>query len=541
MKTLANGMCCSPFLFIALLAALLCGCASGPKSFSSKRLQQITTAKSTNIQNLAYSYDLVGNITNIVDGVYSGAASATVGKIQYDDLNRLVSLTNANGSFSYGYSPIGNVLTNKESGSNRYTYGTIRPHCVRNANGVDYTYDLNGNVSMRGRQHLFHDANNRLYKVWNTNGVITTFGYAADGARLWEQSGTNALQVWIGNNYEEKDGQILYHIYADGRQVCTFDKTGTNVWQYYHPDNLGSTAIQSDKSGNLIQSFTYSAFGQSRYTLDANLFKPSRRYTGQVLDEGTGLYYYNFRYYDPNLGRFTQPDDIIPDLANPQSYNRYSYVMNNPLRYTDPTGHAGWEQGLENLADAMTAASPQTAAIEKGAVGIAKNVPKAARALKVSAVAVGKGSAAAVKETGGLIKAVTEVVESSSRLKAAEKLVADAAILKTEGKLYRGVPGGDTEKAILGRQGVAKPRGTALDQTSLEAHVSGADAKAGVTSWTTDREIAAKRFAGSDGTVIEVNKSSVVDKVVPRPNVAKYGSEKEVLLKGTIQGTPTTP
>jgi RHS repeat-associated protein len=311
--------------------------------------------------------------------------------------------------------------------------------------------------------------------------------------------------------------------------------------QYYHPDNLGSTAIQSDKSGNLIQSFTYSAFGQSRYTLDANLFKPSRRYTGQVLDEGTGLYYYNFRYYDPNLGRFTQPDDIIPDLANPQSYNRYSYVMNNPLRYTDPTGHAGWEQGLENLADAMTAASPQTAAIEKGAVGIAKNVPKAARALKVSAVAVGKGSAAAVKETGGLIKAVTEVVESSSRLKAAEKLVADAAILKTEGKLYRGVPGGDTEKAILGRQGVAKPRGTALDQTSLEAHVSGADAKAGVTSWTTDREIAAKRFAGSDGTVIEVNKSSVVDKVVPRPNVAKYGSEKEVLLKGTIQGTPTTP
>jgi RHS repeat-associated protein len=119
--------------------------------------------------------------------------------------------------------------------------------------------------------------------------------------------------------------------------------------QYYHPDNLGSTAIQSDKSGNLIQSFTYSAFGQSRYTLDANLFKPSRRYTGQVLDEGTGLYYYNFRYYDPNLGRFTQPDDIIPDLANPQSYNRYSYCVNNPLRYTDPNGHApsDWANAMQ--------------------------------------------------------------------------------------------------------------------------------------------------------------------------------------------------
>ena len=47
----------------------------------------------------------------------------------------------------------------------------------------------------------------------------------------------------------------------------------------------------------------------------------------------------NARYYDPELGRFIQPDTTIPDLSNPQSYNRYSYVLNNPLRYTDPTGH----------------------------------------------------------------------------------------------------------------------------------------------------------------------------------------------------------
>jgi RHS repeat-associated protein len=69
-----------------------------------------------------------------------------------------------------------------------------------------------------------------------------------------------------------------------------------------------------------------------------NAFKVSRRYTGQVLDEGTGLYYYNARYYDPVLGRFTQPDDVIQDIFNPQTYNRYSYCVNNPLRYTDPTG-----------------------------------------------------------------------------------------------------------------------------------------------------------------------------------------------------------
>jgi RHS repeat-associated protein len=58
------------------------------------------------------------------------------------------------------------------------------------------------------------------------------------------------------------------------------------------------------------------------------------------LDAETGLYYYNARYYDPQLGRFTQPDTTIPDLSNPQSYNRYSYCVNDPLRYTDPDGRA---------------------------------------------------------------------------------------------------------------------------------------------------------------------------------------------------------
>ena len=121
--------------------------------------------------------------------------------------------------------------------------------------------------------------------------------------------------------------------------ICLLVAIKSSGISQFHPDNLTSTSIQSDKNGNQIQNYLYSAFGQSRYTQSTNLFKVSRRYTGQVLDEGTGLYYYNARYYDPNLGRFTQPDDIIPDLANPQSYNRYAYCVNNPLRYTDPTGH----------------------------------------------------------------------------------------------------------------------------------------------------------------------------------------------------------
>jgi RHS repeat-associated protein len=305
----------------------------------SKRLQQIVSAKSGNLQNLTYGYDAVGNITNIADGVYSGAASGVFGKIQYDDLNRLTSLTNAGGTFTYGYNSIGNVLTNKESGNSNYVYGTIRPHCVRSANGMWFTYDQNGNVVFRSRQRLDYDVNNRLYRVINTNGTVVTFGYDANGSRLWESSGTNALQVWIGGNYEEKQGLTLYHIYAGDRLVATFDKTKTNLFQYYHPDDLTSTSIQTDTNGAVIQHYEYSAFGQSRYTQNTNTTKVSRRFTSQILDDGTGLYFFNSRYYDPILIRWIQGDTIIPDLSNPQSYNRYSYCGNNPLRYTDPSGH----------------------------------------------------------------------------------------------------------------------------------------------------------------------------------------------------------
>ncbi len=67
-----------------------------------------------------------------------------------------------------------------------------------------------------------------------------------------------------------------------------------------------------------------------------------RQYTGQRNEIGLGLYDYNARYYDPLLGRFLSADSIVPSPANPQSLNRYSYVLNSPLRYTDPSGHAHW-------------------------------------------------------------------------------------------------------------------------------------------------------------------------------------------------------
>jgi RHS repeat-associated protein len=63
-----------------------------------------------------------------------------------------------------------------------------------------------------------------------------------------------------------------------------------------------------------------------------------RLFTGQRLDSSSGLYYYNARYYDPHLGRFIQPDTLVPDPLNPQAWNRFSYCYNNPTSYVDPNG-----------------------------------------------------------------------------------------------------------------------------------------------------------------------------------------------------------
>jgi RHS repeat-associated protein len=64
----------------------------------------------------------------------------------------------------------------------------------------------------------------------------------------------------------------------------------------------------------------------------------SNRFTGQILDEDTGLYYYSARYYDPLLARFIQPDTVLPDQSS-QALNRYTYCNNNPLIFTDPSGN----------------------------------------------------------------------------------------------------------------------------------------------------------------------------------------------------------
>jgi RHS repeat-associated protein len=102
-------------------------------------------------------------------------------------------------------------------------------------------------------------------------------------------------------------------------------------------DPLSSTSMTADADGVVLSEVKYSAFGEIRDQSGAT--STDYLYTGQRQEAELGLYYYVARWYDPAIGRFIQADTIIPDPASAKAYDRFAYVMNNPLRYTDPTGH----------------------------------------------------------------------------------------------------------------------------------------------------------------------------------------------------------
>ncbi len=99
---------------------------------------------------------------------------------------------------------------------------------------------------------------------------------------------------------------------------------------------LGSTALVTNASGGVVDQQRYYPYGAGRPTDTA--LPTDYRFTGQRREGTIGLYDYGARFYDPALGRFISADTVVPQPGNPQALNRYSYVLNNPLRYTDPTG-----------------------------------------------------------------------------------------------------------------------------------------------------------------------------------------------------------
>jgi len=169
-----------------------------------------------------------------------------------------------------------------------------------------------------------------------SGATSASFTYDGDGNRVKSVMG-GVTTYYVGNYFEwtGSTSTMIKYYYAGSQRVAM--RQGSSTLFYLSGDHLGSTSLTTNSSGGKVAELRYHPWGGTRFS--SGTTPTSYQFTGQRNDSSIGLYFYNARYYDPALGRFIQADTIVPSPGNPQSLNRYSYVLNAPLRYTDPTGH----------------------------------------------------------------------------------------------------------------------------------------------------------------------------------------------------------
>ena len=233
---------------------------------------------------------------------------------------------------TYDYSALGNITY--QGGDTAYGYGSSsHVHAVTAVGPNSYTYDANGNMTARGSQTMTWDTENRVSQVtWGGN--TTTMTYDGDGRRV-KKVEAGVTTVYPNALYEKNvTGSEVTTSYYLGGQLVALRKGST--LEDVHQDHLGSTVVSTTSAGASQSALAYLPYGGARSASGA--LGTDKKYTGQRLDQ-SGLYYYGARMYDAALGRFISADTVVPGAGNPQSLNRYSYVLNNPLRYVDPSGH----------------------------------------------------------------------------------------------------------------------------------------------------------------------------------------------------------
>lgn len=284
----------------------------------------------------------------------------------YDNADRLTSVQYNNQTvMSVTYAQNGNITSKTGMGS--YTYETTtRPHAVTLVDNTAGLLDMND-------QAVEYNSWGKVGSVWQTDNndfYYHIINYGPDLKRITSQTDktyNNLYDKFYWDDYEEKiigcDTLHYYYVYGgDGLAGLQVEKTCPNNLPVSH-----TTKVMTDHLGSItgLLDYGYWAYEASfdewgRRTVDTEYdFDPTfdRGYTGHehLLSE-FGLINMNGRMYDPNLGRFLSPDKYIQSPYNPQNYNRYSYCLNNPLKYTDPSGNNFAETLLTGVIDFLTTA-----------------------------------------------------------------------------------------------------------------------------------------------------------------------------------------
>ncbi|MGC8884743.1 MAG: RHS repeat domain-containing protein [Bryobacteraceae bacterium] len=256
--------------------------------------------------------------------------------------NRIQKVLEGTDFRDFAYKEPGNLYVPSWSAGAGWAPGSFTPaspswfdgnnRMVNAALGIQY--DAAGNQTAIGGFTFAYDTENRLVSS-TLNGVVTTYAYDGEGRRVKKSTG----------------GSTVTFVYdAFGRLAAEYGGTADPVGtEYLTADHLGSTRLITSSTGAERRCLDYLPFGEQmpqgmggRGSCHASANEPRLKFTGKERDQETGLDYFGARYYSGAQGRFTSADEPFLDQSpdDPQSWNLYSYVRNNPLRFIDPTGQA---------------------------------------------------------------------------------------------------------------------------------------------------------------------------------------------------------
>ncbi len=328
---------------------------------------------------LRYVYDDFGNLVerSLGGNWVSGTVPTRVSeRLSYDALHRLKQTDRQGGSFSatesvsYSYDPIGNLLSKGDTGTYTYTANTSRLWRVTRMGGAQlFEYDNNGNqitASTEGVGQPFrridYDNDNLPIAIEDSiSNMLSRFHYGSDLQRYAQRRGASLLRINAAGaefDFSLAGGgwsPTVTRSSVDG--VLVTQQGGSTTLRWLHQDRLGSALAKTNQSGQpeTAELVEFDVWGKPRnanYTnrQPAVLATPAspRGFTGHEHLDQVRLIHMNGRLFDYDIGRFLGVDPIIQFPLNSQSLNPYSYIMNNPLAGTDPTGYAAdvlWDAG----------------------------------------------------------------------------------------------------------------------------------------------------------------------------------------------------
>ena len=247
----------------------------------------------------------------------------------------------------YTYSPNGNLSYKQDCGNYDYT-NTNKPYQIT---GIQNPV---GNISLLTLSITHNDINKVSQISEATSNKVFDFVYGNDGERIkmeYRLGGSLQYTRYYADNYDRQETSSGYKDWCyvhspTGLTAVYFDNNGTAELLDVTSDHLGSPLLLTDANGTIAEEYSFDAWGRRRdpsdWTNYSGLSTPQkmiRGFTGHEHLDEVGVINMNGRIYDPVLGRFIETDPFIQNPYNIQNMNRYSYVLNNPVNFVDPSGY----------------------------------------------------------------------------------------------------------------------------------------------------------------------------------------------------------